>query len=58
MIAFLFIIITVLMILKDEFDTKKRQRENQSAAQNWIESFNEHMQVLKDIKEKDYTKEN
>lgn len=53
--AFL-LIITVLMILKDNFDTKKKWRENQAAARNWTESFNEYMQTLKDIQGKDYTK--
>lgn len=54
MTALVFIIITLLFVIKDECSTKKKRRENQAAAQKRVAAFNECMQKLKDIQTKDH----
>lgn len=54
MTALVFIIITLLLVIKDEYSMKKKRRENQAVAQKRVAAFNEYMQKLKDIQTKDH----
>ena len=54
MTALIFIIITLFLVLKDEYDIYKKRWENQDAAKKHIEEFNKYMQKLNEIKTKDH----
>lgn len=53
----LIILIALIAIIADELNTHKKQRENRVAAQKRIYEFNSYMKKLKNIQEKDYTKD-
>ena len=53
----LIILIALIAIISDELNTRKKRRENQAAAQKRVNEFNAYMQKLKDIQEKDHTKD-
>ena len=53
----LIILIALIAIIADEFNTRKKQRENRVADQKRIYEFNSYMKKLKNIQEKDYTKD-
>lgn len=53
----LIILIALIAIIADELNTHKKQRENRAAAQKRIYEFNSYMKKLKNIQEKDYTKD-
>lgn len=53
----LIILIALIVIIADELNTRKKRRNNQATAQKRVNEFNAYMQKLKDIQEKDHTKD-
>ena len=53
----LIILIALIVIIADELNTRKKRRNNQAAAQKRVNEFNAYMQKLKDIQEKDHSKD-
>ena len=53
----LIILIALIAIIADELNTRKKRLNNQAAAQKRVNEFNAYMQKLKDIQEKDHTKD-
>ena len=53
----LIILIALIAIIADDLNTRKKQRENRAADQKRIYEFNSYMKKLKNIQEKDYTKD-
>lgn len=56
MTAFVFILITIILIVHDERDTRRKRKKNQETAQKHIEEFEKSMAELERISRKDYTK--
>lgn len=51
-----YIVLTIIFIVKDELDMRKKRRENWAASQKRVKRWNENMQKLKELQNKSYKK--
>lgn len=50
----MYALITAIMALFDEYDTRKKYKQNQAAAQIRVQTWHENMRQLKELQNKKY----